>query len=101
MIEAADPKTLINGKGMVRQIKQLIDDDTTIFAETGDSWFNGVQMDLRRGAKFEAQMQWSHIGWSATTCLAYSVGAKDEISSLWSTVSHSRTALVVSLMTRL
>lgn len=62
VMEATEPKAPINRKEIVLLFPQLIDGETTLFAETGDSWFNGVQMDLLRGAKFEAEMQWGHIG---------------------------------------
>lgn len=102
VVEAADPKAPINRKEMIRQIQQLINDDTTLFAETGDSWFNGIQMELPKGAKFEAEMQWGHIGWSVPASLGYSVGAKDrKIITMIGDGSFQMTAQEVSLMVRL
>ena len=49
---------------LTRQINGLVDSKTTLFAETGDSWFNAVRMNLPEGAKVETEMQWGHIGWS-------------------------------------
>jgi indolepyruvate decarboxylase len=62
---------------MVRQIRPLVTADTTMFVETGDSWFNGVMLKLPHGARFESEMQWGHIGWSVPAAFGYAVGAAD------------------------
>lgn len=69
----ADPLTR---KETSRQVQQLVDsaaDKTTIFVETGDSWFNGIQLRLPKGTEFEIEMQWGHIGWSIPAALGYSI----------------------------
>ena len=43
---------------IVRQIRPLVTPNTTVIAETGDSWFNGLQLKLPGGARFEIEMQW-------------------------------------------
>lgn len=102
LIKAADPKAAITRKEMARQIQQLITPKTTLFAETGDSWFNGVQMDLPKGALFEVEMQWGHIGWSVPASLGYAVGAPDRrIITMVGDGSFQMTAQEVSLMVRL
>jgi pyruvate decarboxylase len=60
---------------MVRQIRPLVTADSTVIAETGDSWFNGVALRLPKGARFEVEMQWGHIGWSVPASFGYAVGA--------------------------
>jgi pyruvate decarboxylase len=62
---------------MVRQIRPLVTAETTVFAETGDSWFNGMQLKLPSGARFESEMQWGHIGWSVPASFGYAMGAAD------------------------
>jgi indolepyruvate decarboxylase len=62
---------------MVRQIRPIVTADTTVFAETGDSWFNGVSLALPDGARFEVEMQWGHIGWSVPASFGYALGAPD------------------------
>lgn len=49
---------------MMRQIGALMTADTTLTAETGDSWFNAVRLTLPAQARVELEMQWGHIGWS-------------------------------------
>ncbi len=58
-----------------RQVQSLINSDTTVIAETGDSWFNGMHLSLPHGARFEIEMQWGAIGWSVPATFGYAVGA--------------------------
>ena len=60
---------------IVRQIQSLVTGDTTVIAETGDSWFNGTGLKLPSGARFEIEMQWGSIGWSVPATFGYAVGA--------------------------
>lgn len=60
---------------MVRQIRPMVTSETTVVAETGDSWFNGMKLQLPRGARFEIEMQWGHIGWSVPAAFGYALGA--------------------------
>ncbi|MBC7576151.1 MAG: alpha-keto acid decarboxylase family protein [Tardiphaga sp.] len=62
---------------MVRQIRPVVTAGTTVIAETGDSWFNGVGLALPDGARFEVEMQWGHIGWSVPASFGYALGAPD------------------------
>lgn len=69
---AADGEQLTRAE-MVHQINELIAQDSTLFAETGDSWFNGMHMQLPGGAGFEIEMQWGAIGWSVPSAHGYAV----------------------------
>jgi pyruvate decarboxylase len=51
--------------------------DTTVLAETGDSWFNAMLLKLPDGARVEVEMQWGHIGWSVPAAFGYAMGAAD------------------------
>ncbi|KAB5523085.1 thiamine diphosphate-binding protein [Coniochaeta sp. 2T2.1] len=62
-------------KELMRQVQGLLDENTTLLVETGDSWFNGIQLQLPRGAQFEIEMQWGHIGWSIPAAFGYALGA--------------------------
>src|SRR5271156_5973887 len=74
-----EPPATPDGKLMrteiFRQVQALITADTTVIAETGDSWFNGMRMTLPGGARFEIEMQWGSIGWSVPATFGYAVGA--------------------------
>ncbi|ADW71377.1 alpha-keto acid decarboxylase family protein [Granulicella tundricola] len=74
---AADPTAKLMRAEMMRQIRPLVTSTTTVFAETGDSWFNGTQLKLPLGARFEVEMQWGHIGWSIPSSFGYAVGLPD------------------------
>ena len=64
-------------KEIVRRVQGLLDPDTVVLAETGDSWFNGIQLSLPRGTEFEIEMQWGHIGWTIPASFGYKL-AKPE-----------------------
>ncbi|KAK4549600.1 hypothetical protein LTR36_004901 [Oleoguttula mirabilis] len=72
---AAEPEAALRRGEVARQVQSTLTPNSTLFVETGDSWFNGVQMDLPDGARFEIEMQWGHIGWSVPSCFGYAVGA--------------------------
>jgi pyruvate decarboxylase len=70
----ADQKAMLTRREIARQVQVMLCSETTLFVETGDSWFNGVQMNLPEGARFEIEMQWGHIGWSIPASFGYAVG---------------------------
>lgn len=70
--EAADEEELTR-KEIQRQLQPLVTPNTTLFIETGDSWFNGTQLHLPRGAGYEIEMQWGHIGWSVPASFGYAI----------------------------
>ena len=75
-IPTAPADALLTRGEIGRQIQQVLTADCTLFAETGDSWFNGVAMQLPTGARFEVEMQWGHIGWSIPASFGYAMSAR-------------------------
>jgi len=73
----ANPDAPLTRAEMCRQIEDAIDRDTTLIVETGDSWFNGMNMALPDGASFEIEMQYGHIGWSVPATFGYALAAPD------------------------
>jgi len=53
------------------RIQQMLIPDSAVIAETGDSWFNGMNLALPQGSRFEIQMQYGSIGWSVGATLGY------------------------------
>ena len=51
------------------QIQALLTSDYAVLAETGDSWFNGMRLQLPKDCPFEIQMQYGSIGWSVGALL--------------------------------
>ena len=51
------------------QIQTLLTSDYAVLAETGDSWFNGLRLQLPKNCPFEIQMQYGSIGWSVGALL--------------------------------
>ncbi|TCK30677.1 indolepyruvate decarboxylase [Ancylobacter aquaticus] len=74
-VPPAPPDAALARVEMMRQIQRLLTTDTTLIAETGDSWFNSMHLDLPEGARFEIEMQWGSIGWSVPATFGYAVGA--------------------------
>ncbi|MCJ1351017.1 MAG: hypothetical protein MMC33_000999 [Icmadophila ericetorum] len=74
-VRTAESKAQLNRSEVARQVQLMLTAQTTLFAETGDSWFNGIQMNLPAGGKFEIEMQWGHIGWSVPAAFGYALGS--------------------------
>jgi TPP-dependent 2-oxoacid decarboxylase len=55
----------------------MIHSDTSLILETGDSWFNGQNMHLPKGASYHVQMQYGSIGWSAGATLGVALASKE------------------------
>ena len=55
------------------QIQALLSSEYAVLAETGDSWFNGMGLQLPKDCPFEIQMQYGSIGWSVGALLGMQV----------------------------
>ncbi|MCD9026892.1 pyruvate decarboxylase [Luteimonas sp. BDR2-5] len=98
---AAEPAAKLTRAEFVRQLRPLVTPDSTVFAETGDSWFNGLKLHLPGGARFEVEMQWGHIGWSVPSVFGYAVGAPErKVIGLIGDGSFQLTAQEVAQMIR-
>jgi indolepyruvate decarboxylase len=75
--QPAKPEGKLRRIEIFREVQALVTTDTTVLAETGDSWFNGVAMKLPGGARFEIEMQWGSIGWAVPATFGYAVGASN------------------------
>lgn len=76
-LKPGTPETPLSTRQLFSRIQQMLGPDSTVIAETGDSWFNGIQLNLPSESRFEVQMQYGSIGWSVGATLGYSVGAPD------------------------
>lgn len=74
-VSVADGHAPLTTVELARQIQGAIDNNTTLFLETGDSWFHGMHFKLPNGARVESEMQWGHIGWSIPSIFGYAVGS--------------------------
>jgi pyruvate decarboxylase len=64
-----DLNTPVTTRFLFGQIQSLLTSDYAVLAETGDSWFNGMRLQLPEGCPFEIQMQYGSIGWSVGALL--------------------------------
>jgi TPP-dependent 2-oxoacid decarboxylase len=72
-----DREVPIRTRRLFAQIQAMLDADTTLIAETGDSWFNAMNLKLPEGCAFEIQMQYGSIGWSVGAVLGYQLARPD------------------------
>ncbi len=95
-------KEKLTTQSLYSQIEQLLDRQTAVIAETGDSWFNGIKLQLPQGAAFEIQMQYGSIGWAVGATLGYELGAAQScrVVALIGDGSFQLTAQEVSTMIR-
>lgn len=96
-----EPDAALTTRALFDRIQSILGSESTVIAETGDSWFNGVDLDLPEGARFEVQMQYGSIGWSVGATLGYCVGAPERrIVALIGDGSFQLTAQEISTMIR-
>jgi indolepyruvate decarboxylase len=62
--QPAKPDAKLKRTEIFCRVQALVNADTTLIAETGDSWFNGMALKLPGGTRFEIEMQWGSIGWA-------------------------------------
>jgi len=98
----AAPKELaLSTRRLFYHINEILDETTTIVAETGDSWFNGMDLHLPDGCKFEIQMQYGSIGWSVGAFLGLAAAnPKRRVIGLIGDGSFQMTAQEVSTILR-
>ncbi|KAK0710444.1 thiamine diphosphate-binding protein [Apiosordaria backusii] len=77
LVHTPAPGDELTRKEISRQVQALLGSKTTLFVETGDSWFNGIQLKLPQGAQFEIEMAWGHIGWSIPAAFGYALRHPD------------------------
>ncbi|KAF9683652.1 hypothetical protein SADUNF_Sadunf04G0036100 [Salix dunnii] len=63
---------------LFKHIQNMLRGDTTVIAETGDSWFNCQKLRLPENCGYEFQMQYGSIGWSVGATLGYAQAARDK-----------------------
>ena len=91
----------IRTRRLFAQIQGLLDSNTTLIAETGDSWFNVINLALPEDAAFEIQMQYGSIGWSVGATLGYQMARPDRrVIACIGDGSFQMTAQEVSTMVR-
>ena len=100
--KAGDADTRLTTRQLFARIQDMLDEKSAVVAETGDSWFNGVRLNLPSGAAFEIQMQYGSIGWSVGAVLGYALGAGDSrrVVALIGDGSFQLTAQEISTMIR-
>ena len=93
---------VLNLRELTRQIQGMINSETSLLVDTGDSWFNGQKMHLPKGASYHVQMQYGSIGWSAGATLGVALASKADtrVITLIGDGSFQMTAQELSTMIR-
>jgi len=92
----------LNLRELRRQIQGMINSETSLIVDTGDSWFNGQDMHLPKGASYHVQMQYGSIGWSVGATLGVALASKTDtrVIALIGDGSFQMTAQELSTMIR-
>jgi indolepyruvate decarboxylase len=69
-----DLNTPLTTRVLFSEIQKMLTRDMAVIAETGDSWFNSMNLKLPEGCRHEMQMQYGSIGWSVGSTLGYELG---------------------------
>ncbi len=93
---------ILTTKKLFKMVQDILDSNSAVIAETGDSWFNGMNLVLPNDCKFEIQMQYGSIGWSVGATLGYQLATTPQrrIISLIGDGSFQLTAQEMSTMIR-
>jgi TPP-dependent 2-oxoacid decarboxylase len=71
-----DRNAPLRTRRLFAMIQGMLDAHTTLIAETGDSWFNCMNLALPQGSAFEIQMQYGSIGWAVGAALGYQLAVQ-------------------------
>jgi TPP-dependent 2-oxoacid decarboxylase len=93
---------VLNLRELRRQIQGMINSETSLLVDTGDSWFNGQNMHLPKGSSYHVQMQYGSIGWSVGATLGVALASKPDtrVIALIGDGSFQMTAQELSTMIR-
>ncbi|XP_027338096.1 pyruvate decarboxylase 2-like [Abrus precatorius] len=96
-----NPKEVLRVNILFGHIQKMLSCDTTVIAETGDTWFTCQKLKLPQGCGYECQMQYGSIGWSVGATLGYAQAAPQKrVVACIGDGSFQMTAQEVSTMLR-
>ncbi|PZO47508.1 MAG: pyruvate decarboxylase [Phormidesmis priestleyi] len=67
----------LSNQAIHEQVQAMLNADSALLVETGDSRFNGQKLMLPPGCLYEFQMQYGSIGWSVGALLGYALALGD------------------------
>jgi indolepyruvate decarboxylase len=83
-----------------RQVQAMLTDNMVLIAETGDAWFNVIDLLLPKGCDVEMQMQYGSIGWSVGAVLGCQLIGKKRSIGFIGDGSFQMTAQAISTIIR-
>jgi pyruvate decarboxylase len=92
----------LSTRSLVRTVQSILNKNSAVVAETGDSWFNGQKLKLPNGVPYEFQMQYGSIGWSVGAVLGAALAYRGSrrVIAMIGDGSFQMTAQEVSTMIR-
>jgi len=76
MYQTAELNDPIKIRNVFSKLEKMLNADSTVMVDTGDSWFNGARLHLPKGCTYEVQMQYGSIGWSVGATFGYALATK-------------------------
>jgi TPP-dependent 2-oxoacid decarboxylase len=100
--DSPEPTARLTTRAVFAKVQSMLDGQSALLVETGDSWFNGLKARLPHGCHFEIQFQAGSIGWCCPATLGYELGcpAPTRVIAMIGDGSFQLTAQEVSTMVR-
>lgn len=97
-----EPSAALTTRAVTARVQSMLGEGTALLVETGDSWFNGLKLQLPPGCDFEIQFQAGSIGWSVPAVLGSELGCRTptRVVAMIGDGSFQLTAQEVSTMIR-
>jgi len=99
-LKPASSRTALSISEVFRQVQVMLNDNMVLIAETGDSWFNVIDLLLPKGCGVEIQMQYGSIGWSVGAVLGCQLINKKRVIGFIGDGSFQMTAQALSTIIR-
>ncbi len=78
MYQAAADTDLIKVRNLFARLEKMLESNSSVIVDTGDSWFNGARLHLPKESTYEVQMQYGSIGWSVGATFGYALATKNK-----------------------
>ena len=102
VMNGAEASAPLTTQSVFAGVQSALNSKTALLVETGDSWFNGLKLQLPRNCRFEIQFQAGSIGWCCPAALGYELGSPTptRVVAMIGDGSFQLTAQEVSTMVR-
>jgi indolepyruvate decarboxylase len=99
-LKAAPPRAKLRIAEVFRQVQAILTSKMVLIADTGDAWFNVIDLTLPINCDVELQMQYGSIGWSLGAILGCQLATKKRVVGFVGDGSFQMTAQALSTIIR-